>query len=303
MGTKQCSKCEEVKLLNKFYRRAASKDGRCSWCKQCMNEYGRQYRATHREETREYSREYNKQYYAEHCKEIRKRIAQWLTNNPNYTRQYRTDRHEEIKEYNRQYYTEHSEEIKERNAQWRANNPEYYIEHREEILERQHQYYAKNREKINERCRQYRKEHPREYNEEDRKRGAQWRANNPNYHHQYRIDNADKYRAHTANRHARSMAAEGTFTDEQFTELCKQYDNRCLRCREVKKLAADHIVPLSKGGSNYIDNIQPLCKSCNSKKGTRTIDYRTNPIRNPLRPIQPPLPGLVLETQAAPESI
>lgn len=92
--------------------------------------------------------------------------------------------------------------------------------------------------------------------------------------------NREKYansgyrQAYTANRKALSMGAEGTFTDEQFVELCERYDNRCLRCGKVKKLTVDHIIPLSQGGSNDISNIQPLCLSCNSKKHTQTIDYR-----------------------------
>lgn len=72
-----------------------------------------------------------------------------------------------------------------------------------------------------------------------------------------------------------SIQSSGTdYTVDEWTNLCAHYDYRCLACGEQKPLTADHIVPLSRGGSNSIDNIQPLCHRCNSIKHTKVIDYR-----------------------------
>ena len=48
----------------------------------------------------------------------------------------------------------------------------------------------------------------------------------------------------------------------------------CLCCNRRRKLTADHVIPVSKGGTSYISNIQPLCQPCNSSKGTKTTDFR-----------------------------
>lgn len=75
-------------------------------------------------------------------------------------------------------------------------------------------------------------------------------------------------------RRAREAGADGSFTQKEWNRLCKKYDNRCVACGKKTKLEVDHIVPLSKGGSSYISNIQPLCRSCNASKSDKTIDYR-----------------------------
>jgi 5-methylcytosine-specific restriction endonuclease McrA len=51
--------------------------------------------------------------------------------------------------------------------------------------------------------------------------------------------------------------------------LHKKQNYRCAMCREKKPLASlelDHIIPLSKGGINDIENLQLLCRGCHHQK-------------------------------------
>ncbi|HMV38581.1 MAG TPA: HNH endonuclease [Plasticicumulans sp.] len=75
-------------------------------------------------------------------------------------------------------------------------------------------------------------------------------------------------------RRAWKLGSETSFTRAEWDALCERYDHRCLCCGEQKPLTPDHVIPLSRGGSNGIENIQPLCRSCNSRKGTKETDYR-----------------------------
>ncbi len=40
----------------------------------------------------------------------------------------------------------------------------------------------------------------------------------------------------------------------------------CKSCKAIENLSLDHVIPVTKGGENSLENMQVLCKSCNSKK-------------------------------------
>ena len=67
---------------------------------------------------------------------------------------------------------------------------------------------------------------------------------------------------------------KGTHTEEEWLEM-KSFFGVCVKCLGSSNLTKrDHIIPIYQGGSDGIQNIQPMCTDCNSKKGTDRTDYR-----------------------------
>jgi len=64
----------------------------------------------------------------------------------------------------------------------------------------------------------------------------------------------------------------GSYSVGEWETLKAQFNWTCWICGKGEptiKLTVDHIIPVSRGGSSNIENIQPLCRSCNSRKKDR----------------------------------
>ena len=81
----------------------------------------------------------------------------------------------------------------------------------------------------------------------------------------YRSDNL-KY---SARRDRRLRQNGGKHSKEEWLILLESYGYKCAICGSEEEITKDHIVPVSKGGGDSISNIQPLCWSCNKKKGNK----------------------------------
>jgi 5-methylcytosine-specific restriction endonuclease McrA len=145
---------------------------------------------------------------------------------------------------------------------------------KERVLENQRKWYQQNADDLRRRAIERRSERlneSREYNREWKRRNIEKvRA----YQKQYVQLNLDKFNCYNNNRRARLHSNGGTHTIEEWEMLCDSFGNLCLDCKQEKPLTKDHVIPISKGGTNDIWNIQPLCQSCNSRKGDREIDFR-----------------------------
>lgn len=77
--------------------------------------------------------------------------------------------------------------------------------------------------------------------------------------------NPSKARIAATNRKARIRGAGGHFTEAEWKDRLAFYQGRCAYCGEPAT-SRDHLVPISRGGSNGIENIIPACLTCNLRK-------------------------------------
>ena len=145
---------------------------------------------------------------------------------------------EKRKKYKKKWDKDNKEKRKEYDKKWHQKNPKYYK-----------RYYEKNPQKV-------------------KKRIKKWRDENKDY------VNFINLRRHTLKKNAK-----GSHTFQEWLDLKEKCNYICQICglkepfenQYFKYLTEDHKIPLTKGGTDYIENIQPLCQSCNAKKHNKII--------------------------------
>lgn len=185
----------------------------------------------------------------------RKRIAKW-----------KSDNIEHVKDVNRAYREENREIVNERTRAWAERN-------KERIAKRMREWHMRTRDRRREVSRAWKSQNMQRVLERQRER----RAANPEREREqrraYYILEPERHRAKSHRRRTRELQAEGSFTAEDIQRQYAAQKGRCYyaACGHSKlvKYEIDHIIPLSRGGTNWPDNLVLTCPSCNKTKNAR----------------------------------
>lgn len=250
MDKKTCRKCELILPIEQFHKLSRSRDGYASLCKGCKAAEDDAYRAGNRERIRKRQQEYRasnaeelkrkaKERYAQDPEKVKERVRKWAAENP-----------EKVKDRQRKWTAENAEKVQERQKRWVKENAQRSREIKKVWNERNkaqvkvinQSYYAKNKERVKASAKAWREANPEKWREIIRMNRIKREARKKNVP-VFEISNREFQKMLQS-----PCAVSGcTNTDIQI----------------------DHRVPLSKGGSHGVGNLQPLCGHHNASKNKR----------------------------------
>lgn len=209
---------------------------------------------------------------------IYKKNANWEKRNPDKRRALHARWVEENLEYVKT-------KQKEYHAQWYKNNRDIKLSKNAEYLKANPDVSRKlskkwrdsHIEESRKRCREWEKANPDKRSEINKRK---YKANPEHYlakNAKWAKENPEKTAVVRRRRRAREKGAPGTHTAAEATAILVAQNYRCAYCdadlRVVEK-HLDHIIPLSRGGSNDKSNIQWTCKPHNLQKSDKDpIEY------------------------------
>lgn len=89
-------------------------------------------------------------------------------------------------------------------------------------------------------------------------------------HHKER---PDLRQAALTRRRQRVAAADGSYSEGDIARIRRKLNDSCFYCgASAVPLTVDHLVPISKGGSNWPTNLTLACKPCNFDKHGKTAE-------------------------------
>lgn len=198
-------------------------------------------------------------YYYRNRNELIKKVKAWGEANPQkrakLKAEYRRRHKEELTKKDRDRYWKYRDESRKKSQQW-------YLKNREYAAQKAKEWRQKNRERYRElgrlKARRYAEKNP----ERVRATVAAWRK-----------ANKDKLAHYASTRRVRKIGNGGTHTLQEWKDLVKKFNGKCFYCADPERpVTKDHLIPISKGGTDDIENIVPACRNCNSEKGSLTAD-------------------------------
>jgi 5-methylcytosine-specific restriction endonuclease McrA len=170
-----------------------------------------------------------------------------------------------------------------------ARMRQWWADNKEDQNAKQKEYYQNNREKVRAGIQRWEEENPEKVREISRNtykrnRDKQLARSRAKYERDkdklrpirkaWAKANPEKVKTYEQNRRAREINAEGSFTPDEWLDKLQEFGGNCFYCLELIEGTPhqEHMIPLSRGGTNYIENIVPSCGPCNRKKHDKTAE-------------------------------